>query len=187
MIALWAASTYPKTSLDDLPASTQQEIQRLEAAGESEQAGFLHAQVSRERSIAGRVGQAVEPVFAPLGFDWKISIGVMTSFAAREAVVGTLSVLYGMGEETEDEQMPLLTERLRQAKYSDGSPVFTTAACLSLLVFYVLAMQCLPTQVITRRETGSWGWAGLQFAYMTVLAYTAALVTYQTAAAFGLS
>ncbi|QDU58114.1 ferrous iron transport protein B [Aeoliella mucimassa] len=186
MVVLWAASTYPKTSVEDLPTEVQQQITQLESTGNSVGAERLLAQHASERSIAGRLGKAVEPVFAPLGFDWKVSVGVMTSFAAREAVVGTLSVLYGMGEDLDEKEMPQLTERLQQARHSDGSPVFTTATCLSLLVFYVLAMQCLPTQVVTRRETGKWSWAVLQFGYMTVLAYTGALITYQTAVFCGL-
>ena len=186
MIVLWAASTYPKTSLSDLPTDVQQQITQLQASGNVDGADNLLAQHARQRSVAGRIGKVIEPVFAPLGFDWKISIGVVTSFAAREVIVGTLSVLYGMGEETDDAQMPKLTERLRDAQHSDGTPVFTTASCLSLLVFYVLAMQCLPTQVVTKRETGSWGWAALQLGYMTVLAYVAALITFQTASACGL-
>jgi ferrous iron transport protein B len=112
-----------------------------------------------------------------------MSIGVVSSFAAREVIVSTLAVLYGLGEEGDE---AALTDRLRASTDSSGAAVFSTATCLSLLVFYVLAMQCLPTQVVTKRETGSWRWAGFQFAYMTVLAYVAALGTYQTASLFGL-
>lgn len=180
---LWAASTYPKTSLQDLPADAQAAVAQLESAGDGQAADNLLAEYSLERSVAGRVGKAIEPVFAPLGFDWQMSIGVVSSFAAREVIVSTLSVLYGLGEEGDEAR---LTDRLRASTHPDGSPVFTTAACLSLLVFYVLAMQCLPTQVVTKRETGSWGWAAFQFGYMTVLAYGAALFTYQTASAMGL-
>ncbi|WP_425395842.1 ferrous iron transport protein B [Aeoliella sp.] len=183
-VVLWAASTYPKTSLTDLSAEQQATIVQLEEAGDAEAADHLLAEYSLERSITGHIGKAIEPVFAPLGFDWKMSIGVVSSFAAREVIVSTLSVLYGLGDEGEDN--PKLTERLAQSTHSDGTMVFTTAACLSLLVFYVLAMQCLPTQVVTKRETGSWGWAAFQLGYMTALAYVAALVTYQTASAFGL-
>ena len=93
--------------------------------------------------------------------------------------MSTLSIVYGVGEDVADENPDSLYEKLRASKRSDGSPVFNTATCLSLLVFYVLAMQCLPTQVVTKRETGSWKWAGLQFGYMTVLAYLAAFATYQ--------
>jgi len=141
-------------------------------------------QQALEYSVAGRMGKLIEPVIEPLGFDWKIGIGVVTSFAARETVVGTLGVVYGVGDEVVDDPAPLL-DRIREAKHPDGSPVFTVATCLSLLVFYVLAMQCLPTQAVTRRETGSWKWAAFQLGYMTALAYTASLITYQTLAALG--
>ncbi len=182
-LVLWAAATYPKTSFNDLPTAARASVAQLEEAGDTAAAEHLMAQYSLERSIAGRVGKAIEPVFAPLGFDWKMSIGVVSSFAAREVIVSTLAVLYGLGEEGDE---AALTDRLRASTNRSGGQVFTTATCLSLLVFYVLAMQCLPTQVVTKRETGSWGWAAFQFGYMTVLAYGAALVTFQTASAFGL-
>ncbi|MCO6047114.1 ferrous iron transport protein B [Aeoliella sp. ICT_H6.2] len=183
---LWAASTYPKTSFEDLTAEQQTTIIQLEEVGDTETAEHLMAEYSLEGSITGHIGQTIEPVFAPLGFDWKMSIGVVSSFAAREVIVSTLSVLYGLGDEVDHDQTATLTDRLRHSTHTDGTKVFSTAACLSLLVFYVLAMQCLPTQVVTKRETGSWRWTAFQFGYMTVLAYGAALVTYQTAAAFGL-
>ena len=128
------------------------------------------------------MGKFVQPVFAPLGFDWKTSVGVMTSFAAREVVVSTLSILYGLGPEPEDESS--LHDRLMSATDAEGNRVFTPATCVSLLVFFVLAMQCLPTQAVTKKETGSWGWAVFQFGYMTVLAYVAALIAYQTISRF---
>ena len=185
-LVIWISATYPKTAVQDLPAAAQSQLAEYEAAGEGDAAEKLLSQMQLEHSFAGRVGHAVEPVFAPLGFDWKMSIGVLSSFAAREVVVSTMAVLYGVGEE-EAEEGSLLIDRLRDSKYLDGRPVFTTAACLSLLVFYVLAMQCLPTQVVTRRETGSWKWPLLQLGYMSALAYVAALITFQTAAAMGLN
>jgi ferrous iron transport protein B len=158
-IVLWALATYPKTDPASLPADEA-----------------LAAQVQLENSFAGQIGQAIQPVFAPLGFDWKTTVGVVTSFAAREVVVSTLSILYGLGDEAEQDS---LLSAMRNSQHADGTPVFTTATCLSLLVFYVLAMQCLPTQAVTRRETGSWKWPLLQLGYMSVLAYVAALMTYQ--------
>lgn len=183
-LVLWALATYPKTELADLPSETQQRFAHFEAAGDSAAADALLQQAQLQRSFAGRIGAFVQPVFAPLGFDWKMSIGVVSSFAAREVIVSTLAVLYGVGEAA-DENVDSLYQSLRSSTHRDGTPVFTTAACLSLLVFYVLAMQCLPTQAVTRRETGSWKWPALQLAYMSLLAYTAALITYQTAAWLG--
>lgn len=184
-LAMWVLATYPKTDLADLLTSTQQKISQFHATGDSAAADALLQQAQLEHSFAGRIGAIAQPVFAPLGFDWKMSIGVVSSFAAREVIVSTLAVLYGVGEAA-DENVDSLYQSLRSSKHPDGAPVFTTAACLSLLVFYVLAMQCLPTQAVTRRETGTWKWPAIQLAYMSVLAYTAALITYQTATWFGI-
>lgn len=137
-----------------------------------------------EQSYAGRMGRFMEPVIKPLGYDWQIGIGLITSLAAREVIVPTLSVVYGVGSEhdNEDEEIsPSLLNTLRSATRSDGTPVFTVSTCLSLLVFYILAAQCLPTQVVTRRETNSWRWPIFQFTYMNTLAYVAALIVYQVA------
>ena len=164
-VGLWFLATYPKTTVPD---------------GTDE---FVAAEMQFEGSFAGVIGRTIEPVFAPLGFDDKISVGVFSSFAAREVIVATLGVLYGVGDEV-DESDPGFLSAIRNATHNDGTPVFTIATCLSLLVFYVLAMQCLPTQAVTKRETGGWKWPAFQLGYMTVLAYTAALVTYQIASAF---
>ena len=132
--------------------------------------------MAQEYSLIGRAGKFVEPVFSPLGFDWKTSVGVLTSFAAREVVVSTMSVLYGLGDDTDD--ISSLREKLTNAKRDDGTKVFNAATCVSLLVFFVLAMQCLPTQAVTKRETGSWKWAVFQLTYMTILAYVFAFGAY---------
>ena len=136
--------------------------------------------VQLENSYAGQIGKAIEPIFAPLGFDWKISIGIVSSFAAREVIVSTLSVLYGVGDGG-GESKDSLYDALRTSTWEDGSPVFTWPASLSLLVFYILAMQCLPTLVVTLRETGAWRWPLIQFGYMSLLAYIAAWITYRVA------
>ena len=192
-MVLWVLATYPKLEESDwgtvVPAETIAQVANLRAAaagaGTGAEAEALEAEVGAlispyglEYSVAGRVGKAVEPVFAPLGFDWKINVGVISSFAAREVIVATLAIVYGIGEDAaEDEET--LSATLSAQRHADGSPVFTTATALALLVFFVLAMQCLPTNVVTRRETGSWKWPALQFGYMTVLAWTAAFVVYR--------
>ena len=137
------------------------------------------AQAALFHSYAGRLGKFIEPVVRPLGFDWQIGVGIISSFAAREVIVSTLAIVYGVGADAADQAPGGLYATLRQAQRSDGTPVFTTATCISLMVFYVLAMQCLPTQAVTRRETNSWRWPLFQFGYMTVLAYVASLTTYQ--------
>ena len=117
------------------------------------------------------------------GYDWQITIGILSSFVAREVFVSTMAVVVGGDDAGEDEA---LRARITGATRGDGSPVFTTATTASLLVFYVLAMQCLPTQAVTRRETGTWKWPILQLVYMTVLAYGASLLTYQGLLALGI-
>jgi ferrous iron transport protein B len=184
-LVLWALATYPKTPTENMPAEVQAQLAQFEAASDDAAAEHLIAQTELEHSFAGRLGKAIEPAFAPLGLDWKMSVGVLTSFAAREVIVSTLGVLYGLGPDAADDAPDSLIDRIRASRRADGTPVFTTATCLSLLVFYVLAMQCLPTQATARRETGGWKWPLVQLGYMTALAYTAALVTYQTAAAAG--
>ncbi len=180
-IGIWALSTYPK--LPDERFATQLEANHVAAEQISEgELENIRAAADQEYAIIGRMGRVVAPVFEPLGFDWKISVGVMTSFAAREVVVSTLSILYGLGPEPEEGST--LQHRLSAATYPDGRPVFTPATCVSLLVFFVLAMQCLPTQAVTKKETGSWKWAAFQFGYMTVLAYAAAFVAYHTISMF---
>lgn len=183
-VVMWALATYPKTDLADLSAAQQAEIAAAVEAGDEAAAEKLLGQAQLERSLAGRIGQFIQPVFAPLGFDWKVSVGVISSFAAREVVVSTMAVLYGLGDDTAEDDQTLIGS-LRASTHPDGSAVFTVPMALSLLIFYVLAMQCLPTQAVTARETGSWKWAGLQLGYMSLLAYGAALVTYQAALACG--
>ncbi|MCA9073560.1 MAG: ferrous iron transport protein B [Planctomycetaceae bacterium] len=192
-VVLWAMATYPKLPEDQFPAAvadlqTEAETTQDETLAEAllVEADHLAAREQLEYSFAGRLGRAVQPVFAPLGFDWRINVGVISSFAAREVVVSTLSIMYGLGEEGAEEDTQLVKTLHRQT-HDDGRPVFTTATCLSLLVFYVLAMQCLPTQVVTSRETGSWKWAIFQLVYMTLLAYSASLIVYQGAHAMGIS
>ncbi len=175
IVVLWALATFPQMEIGQLSEEQVHQLQALEAVGEADEAENLFAVWQLEHSMAGRLGQTLQPLFAPLGFDWQITVGVLASFAAREVIAATLAVLQGMGEEG-GEDLKGVAERLRDA--------VDPAAGLSLLVFFVLAMQCLPTQVVTRRETGSWKWAVLQFAYMTVLAYTAAWITYQVGIRF---
>ncbi|TWT74372.1 ferrous iron transport protein B [Allorhodopirellula solitaria] len=176
-IGIWALSTYPKLSDEQFAADLEAKSVAAEQISEPEMEN-VRAAADQEHAIIGRLGHAVAPVFEPLGFDWKTSVGVMTSFAAREVVVSTLSILYGLGPEPEEGST--LQDRLTAATYPNGQKVFTPATCVSLLVFFVLAMQCLPTQAVTKKETGSWKWAAFQFGYMTVLAYAAAFVAYRT-------
>jgi len=128
-------------------------------------------------SYAGIMGRVIEPVIQPLGYDWKIGIALITSFAAREVFVGTMATLYSVGEDA-DETSETLREKMRAAKRDDGSVVYTKATGFSLLVFYLLAMQCMSTLSVVKRETGSWKWPVIQFLYMTGIAYLLSFITF---------
>jgi ferrous iron transport protein B len=129
-----------------------------------------------ESSYAGILGRAIEPAIHPLGYDWRIGISLITSFAAREVFVGTMATLYSVGE---DDDGLRLRDKLRMAKKDDGTPLFTLATGISLMIFYVFAMQCMSTLAVTKRETRTWKWPIIQFVYMTTIAYVMSLVVYQ--------
>jgi len=130
-----------------------------------------------ENSYAGILGKAIEPAITPLGYDWKIGIALITSFAAREVFVGTMATLYSVGENNGNDNTTL-RQKMQAAVKPDGTKVYTVATGLSLLVFYVLAMQCMSTLAIVKRETRSWKWPIIQFIYMTVLAYVMSLIVF---------
>ena len=138
------------------------------------------------QSYAGRIGHALEPLIAPLGFDWKMGIGLVSSFAARETLVSTMSIVYNVGKDA-DAQSPSLIEAVRGAKRPDGSPAWTPLVAVSMMVFFVLACQCMSTIAVVRRETNSWRWPLFMATYMLVLAYAASFVTYQGGRLLGLS
>jgi ferrous iron transport protein B len=131
-----------------------------------------------QQSYAGLIGRSIEPVIAPLGFDWKIGIALITSFAAREVFVGTMATLYSV-DESADDNNPTLRHKMAAARREDGTPVYTLATGLSLLLFYVLAMQCMSTIAVVKRETGGWKWPIVQLLYMTGLAYFFSFLVYQ--------
>jgi ferrous iron transport protein B len=192
-VILWGLASFPASDPPSDAVAMADRAEALAHAGATEEAASLAAESDRltarhalANSFAGRLGHLIEPLVAPLGFDWQIGIGVVSSFAAREVIVSTLSIVYGVGEDAAGDNPVGLYDTLRKATRGDGTPVFTTATCVSLLVFYVLAMQCLPTQAVTRRETGTWKWALLQLVYMTALAYGAAFVAFQVLSASGL-
>jgi ferrous iron transport protein B len=132
-----------------------------------------------ENSYAGIIGKSIEPMIKPLGYDWKIGIALVTSFAAREVFVGTMATLYSVGEHNEDEQKQKLTEKMREARWENGKPVYSLPAGISLMVFYALAMQCMSTLAIVKRETKSWKWPIIQLFMMTALAYLLSWAAYK--------
>ena len=191
-LILWALSYYPKSAPPAAATALTAQATQFEKSGDSEKAlalrsdaSHLTSQNSLQNSYAGKIGHAIEPVIAPLGYDWQIGIGIFSSFAAREVIVSTLAIVYGVGEDTADNHHSSLYDSLRRAKRSDGTAIFNTATCASLLVFYILAAQCLSTTAVVRRETGGWKWPLFQIFYMTGLAYVAALIAYQTLRHFG--
>ncbi len=130
-----------------------------------------------QHSYMGILGRTIEPVIKPLGYDWKMGISLLTSFAAREVFVGSLATIYSVHQESDDPK-PLI-DRLRNEKYATGKPVYTLASGVSLLVFYAFAMQCMATLAVVKRETKSWKWPLIQLGYMGVLAYLGAFIAYQ--------
>ena len=137
-----------------------------------------------EQSVLGRIGQGIEPIDKPLGWDWRIGCAVVASFPAREVVIGTLGVIYNLGSDL-DEQSKSLQEKLRSATWpGTDRPVFNVPVALSIMVFFALCAQCAATLAVMRRETNSWRWPAFTFVYMTVLAYVGALATYQVGMLF---
>lgn len=182
-IVLWWLNAYPASEPPELAvqyrndaAVYEQQNKPDEAADSLQKAQLLENQNAQANSYAGKIGRFVQPVFGPLGYDWKLTVGVIASFAAREVFVSTMAVLVSGSEDIADEGV---LKQIRAARRDDGKKMFDVPTSASLLVFYVLAMQCLPTLVVTRRETGKWRWAGLQLVYMSGIAYVFALITYQ--------
>jgi ferrous iron transport protein B len=197
-ILLWALMTFPRTDVAPVPdesegAATQAMRETgVESRGEPAPGAELSpAEVDREgerlrQSFAGRMGHILEPVIAPLGFDWKMGIGLIASFAARETLVSTLSIVYNVGKDSEADS-PSLIDAVRAAKRTDGSPAWTPLVAVSMMVFFVLACQCMSTIAIVRRETNSWRWPLFMVSYMLALAYVASFITYQGGRLLGLT
>jgi len=184
-IALWGLSRFgPGDSIEQADKAAQTEAQQLKL--DTLDAEGLVQQRRLEASWAGQAGKWMMPAIRPLGYDWKIGIALLTSFAAREVFTGTLAILYNMGgleadinDRSDNAAKATLRERMKKEKFSDtGKPVYTLATALSLLVFYALSMQCFSTLAVVRRETGSWKWAVLQFVFMSVAAYLGAWAVY---------
>ena len=176
-LLLWGLSSFgPGEKRDQINRTYTERIKNTPSLTESlekERAASL-----LEYSYAGILGRSIEPVIRPLGYDWKIGIALITSFAAREVFVGTMATLYSVGE-SEDSSGNTLTKKMESAKRPDGSLVYSTATGFSLLIFYLLAMQCMSTLAVVKRETGSWKWPLIQLLYMTGLAYLLSFITYQ--------
>jgi ferrous iron transport protein B len=174
-VILWALATYgPGNRMED--AGKKARIEFLEKGFSEEEVDQFVASVKLENSYIGIMGKAIEPVIEQMGYDWKIGISLITSFAAREVFVGSMATIYAVQDDGETNR-PLI-EKMRAEKRSDGTPVYTLASGASLMVFYVFAMQCMATLAVVKRETKSWKWPLIQMGYMGVLAYLAAWITF---------
>jgi ferrous iron transport protein B len=178
-IVLWALLSYPKppeevTARADAPAAVRAAAPAAQPAGK----------MPIEYSLGGKLGKAIEPVIEPLGFDWKLGIGIIGAFAAREVFVATMGLVFGL-DELDDEAVPL-RERIRNDRSASGRPTYTPLVGLSLMVFFALSCQCMSTLAVVRRETRSYRWPLFMFAYMTALAYAASFVVYQGGRLLGL-
>ncbi|HLX93897.1 MAG TPA: ferrous iron transport protein B [Puia sp.] len=176
-LILWALSTYgppSRMAAVDAKFNSQSSTRPVDAA----ELNIQKQSALLENSYAGMLGHAIEPVIKPLGYDWKIGIALITSFAAREVFVGTMATLYSV-EGGKNADRLTLRERMDSARREDGSKVYNLASGISLMIFYMLAMQCMSTLAVVRRETKSWKWPSIQLLYMTSLAYLMSLIAYQ--------
>ncbi len=175
-LLLWGLSTYgPPKKMAAVTAKYDVLLQQ--APSKKDETEKLRKTALLQNSYAGSLGAFIEPAIKPLGYDWKIGIALITSFAAREVFVGTMATLYSVGDNA-DENSTTLRQKMAAARKPDGSKVYDLPTGLSLLVFYVIAMQCMSTLVIVKRETKTWKWAIIQFVYMTGLAYLLSWLTY---------
>ncbi|HEU0035358.1 MAG TPA: ferrous iron transport protein B [Kofleriaceae bacterium] len=176
-IALWALLAFPR----DLPPDAPDYDALIERAPDADAKQTLADQreaVHLANSYGGRIGKLIEPAIEPLGFDWKIGIGIVGAFAAREVFVSTLGIVYSVGEGADDNSEPL-RKAMREAKRPDGSRAYTPLVGLSLMVFFALACQCMSTLAVVKRETRSWRWPLFLFGYMTTLAWVVSFLVYQ--------
>jgi ferrous iron transport protein B len=182
-IVIWFAGYWPgdhsrqfqlQAQLDAMEEGNPQ-FETLAAELRAERAALL------ERSLLGKIGHAIEPAVAPLGWDWKIGVGAVASFPAREVIIATLGTIYSLDGDEDEEG---LIGAIRSSTYPDGTPVYTIPVAFSIMVFFALCAQCVSTLLVIQRETNSWWWPALSFTYMTVLAYLGALATYQIGTRF---
>jgi len=170
-ILVWTLAYFPRMDpaehvvpITETHAADQSNIQNLQAAAQMEQ------------SWLGRIGRTIEPVFKPLGWDWRVSSAVVAGFPAREVVVAVMGTIYAVGSEAEDQR---LSEKLKSAKWPDGRLIFTLPMVLGLLIFYAWCLQCAATLATIKRETNTWKWPVFAWLYMTTIGYSGAFIVYQ--------
>jgi ferrous iron transport protein B len=188
-IVIWALSYFPRS--EQIAAAVEATYEpQIAAAADEETRTALQEEMAvaidsayLEHSYLGQFGHAIQPVFAPLGFDWRISVGILSAFPAREVIVSTLGILYTVGEA--DEESPGLKNAMSNATHADGRPVFNPLVAIVLMIFFALCSQCMSTLATIKRELNSWGWVWFVFFYMTALAYLLSLAVYQIGMAVG--
>lgn len=189
-IILWALMYFPRTNQPSTAGGAPPASDSQVASTTNDQPSSIGEPLPESEqlrnSFAGRLGHILEPVIQPLGFDWKIGVALIASFAAREVLVSTLSIIYNVGKD-ENEESETLISAIRNARDDNGRIVWTPLTALTLMVFFVLAMQCMSTVAIVRRETNSWSWTLFMVGYMTGLAYVGAFLTYQGGKLLGFS
>ncbi len=180
-ILLWALLSFPRPAHVDQPPRPAAAIHQQFAAKQAVESASLAAPApgptAIEQSYGGRLGKAIEPALRPLGFDWKIGVGLIGAFAAREVFVSTLGLVYGIGDA--DENTTPLRDKIRRERRTDGSSAYSPLMGLSLMVFFALSCQCMSTLMVVYRETRTIRWPLFMFGYMTALAYVASLLVYQ--------
>jgi ferrous iron transport protein B len=177
-IVLWALLSFPR----DLPSGSPDYAALIESAPDDATKQVLSDQqdaAKLENSFGGRLGHAIEPMIKPLGFDWKIGVGIIGAFAAREVFVSTMGIVYSVGSKTDKKHSESLRQALRSEKTSTGARAYTPLVGLSLMIFFALACQCMSTLAVVRRETGGWRWPVFLFCYMTTLAWIVSFLVYQ--------
>lgn len=190
-IVLWFLVSYPKNDHLDQKYNELRNTAEVSLAGSALEAKIdkLEKLENGERlqlSFAGRLGTFIEPAIKPLGFDWKIGIGLVSSFAAREVLVSTLAIIYNVGEDADETSVDLIEALRAERDPVTGKPLYTPLVAVSLMVFFVLACQCMSTIAIVKRETNSWRWPLFMFSYMTVLAWLGSFTVFQGGKLLGL-
>jgi ferrous iron transport protein B len=181
-LALWALLYFPRPAQDELtPQKTP--IAGIVVSTPENPSGEPATASSVEQSYGGRLGKALEPVLSPLGFDWRIGIGIIGAFSAREVFISTMALVYGI--DAGNEETAALRDRLREERGPGGTPVYRPLVGISLMIFFALSCQCMSTLAVVRRETKSWRWPAFLFGYMTFLAYLASLLVYQVGTLVG--
>ncbi|HPF38887.1 MAG TPA: ferrous iron transport protein B [Phycisphaerae bacterium] len=180
-VVIWALSYFPRLDMNNL--SAEEAAQLASVAGDEAAVEHVKQSLQLRNSAIGHVGHWIEPIIEPLGYDWRMGIGILSSFAAREVFVGTMGITFALGEA--DETSDALREKLQSAQWPDGRKLVTPLSGLSLLIFYVFACQCASTLAVVKKETGGWRWPAFMFTYMTIIAYVGALAVFQIGRAMG--